>query len=193
VSGYHYPHARASPHTSASRGAGIAVGLLDRLRAGGREDTLRVRVRDGSGTFAGSKGDAIWGAGYVPVDDAGEPLPESEHRTSNPRVHHCLVAGTHYNPSALADERFDPGARVTLRADPGNPSDPHAVGIWDASGAVQVGYVPATLSRSIAGPLRRGTRMGGEVLRELRVGSAQGPRTALYVLIAPGPIELEER
>jgi len=170
------------------------VGLLDRLRPTAREHTFTVRVADGSRSFQGRKGDTIWCSGYVPVEHSGASIGEAEHRTSDPRVYHCLVAGTHHNPSALGDRRFDPGSRITLRADPGNPSDPSAVGIWDAAGALQVGYVPSTLSRTVAAMLRRAAAPTGEVLRELRLGSAEGPRTALYVLIAPpGRIKLDIR
>ena len=170
------------------------MGLLDRLRPSGREETFSVRVADASRSFQGRKGDTIWCSGYVPVEHSGAPIGESEHRTSDPRVYHCLVAGTHHNPSALSGARFNPGSRITLRADPGNPSDPNAVGIWDASGTVRVGYVPATLSRAIAAMLRRRAAPTGEVIRELRLGSEDGERTALYVLIAPsGRIRLEER
>lgn len=170
------------------------MGLLDRLRPASREASHTVRVADASRTFRGRQGDTIWCSGYVPVDASGAAIAESENRTSDPRVFHCLVAGTHHNPKALADARFATGSRITLRADPGNPSDPNAVGIWDASGTLQVGYVPATLSRTVAAMIRRDGQPTGEVVRELRLGSADGERTALYVLIAPpGRIRLELR
>lgn len=152
-----------------------------------------MHVREDTRTFVGSKGDEIHSRGHVPLDTTGAPLRDSDHRTSDPCVFHCRVAGTHYSPSALADSRFDPGARVRVRAEPGNPTDPNALGIWDASGDVQVGFVPASLSRQIA-PLARREELSGEVIRELRVGSERGERTALYVLIAPaGRIELIAR
>jgi hypothetical protein len=57
--------------------------------------------------------------------------------------------------------------------------------VWDASGSVQAGYLPATLSRTIARSLRGGAKLEGQVIRELRLGSPTGARIALYVLIAP--------
>ena len=161
------------------------MGLLDRLRAAGPRDAqLTVRVRAERGTFRGAKGDELFSNGCVPLDASGAPLGDNEHRTSHQRVYHCMVSGTHHYPTALADARFDTGSRVALRPERGNPTDPNAVGIWDAGGTVQVGYVPASLSRTVAAAARGG-RLQGQVVRELRLGSASGERLALYVLIAP--------
>jgi hypothetical protein len=161
------------------------MGLLDRLRpTASREAQFTVRVRAEDRSFRGAKGDQLYARGYSPVDESGRPLGEAEHRTSDQRVFHCRVSATHHNPSALGDARFDTGSRVTLRAESGNPTDPHAVGIWDAGGSVRVGYVPASLSRTIA-PAARAGKLQGEVVRELRLGSASGERLALYVLVAP--------
>jgi hypothetical protein len=169
------------------------VGLLERLRPGGGARTFRVHVREDTRSFVGSKGDRIQSAGHVPLDASGAPLGDSEHRTSDPRVFHCRVAGTHYNPSALADPRFDPGSRVRVRAEPANPTDPNPLAIWDGSGEVQAGFVPVSLSRQIVALARR-QELSGEVIRELRLGSEHGERIALYVLLAPaGRIELVER
>jgi hypothetical protein len=151
----------------------------------GRDGPLKVDVAEQPSSFTGRRGDTVYSAGHVPASSSGAPLPEEGHVTSNPRVYHCQVAGTHHMPSALADSRFDVGSRVQLRLAPGAPDDATAVGIWDATGIVQVGYVPATLSRTVAAALRGGEQLGGEVVRELRLGGQHGRRAALYVLIAP--------
>ncbi len=170
------------------------MGLLDRLRPGAADSTFSVHVKDATESFQGNKGDTIYSAGCVPVNETGDPYPEGEHRTSNPRVWHARVTGTHHNPSALGDARFNQGARITLRAESGNPSDPNAVGVWDAAGSVRVGYLPASLSRTVAPSLRSRRSLAGQVVRELRLGSPDGRRTALYVLIAPpGRLDLIRR
>jgi hypothetical protein len=170
------------------------MGLLDRLRPGAGDSTFRVHVRDATESFQGNKGDTIYSAGYAPVNEAGNRYGEDEHRTSHPSVWHARVTGTHHNPSALTDARFNNGARITLRPESGNPSDPNAVGVWDAAGSVQVGYLPASLSRTVAAGLRGGRSLSGQVVRELRLGSPDGRRTALYVLIAPpGRLDLIKR
>ncbi len=129
-------------------------------------------------------GDTIWCGGYAPVDEQGLRLSEAEHRTSDPRVFCCQVAGTHHRPSSLTDARFDLGSPIALRTE-ASPFDGYTVGIWDGSGTLQVGYVPPTLARTVSGLLRSGTELGGQVLREFRLGSPDGERSALHVLIAP--------
>jgi len=167
------------------------VGFLDGIRAAGKRDAkIRVHVLEDTRLFEGNVGDTIWCGGYAPVDERGVRLSEAEHRTSDPRVFCCQVAGTHHRPSALTDARFDLGSPIALRTE-ASPFDGYTVGIWDGSGTVQVGYVPATLSRTVAGLLRSGTALGGQVLREFRLGSSGGERSALHVLIAPAHAGLE--
>ena len=167
------------------------MGFLDGIRAATRRDSkIRVHVVEDSRLFEGNVGDTIWCGGHAPCDEHGVPLPESEHRTSDPRVFCCQVAGTHHRPNALTDERFDLGSEISLRAEAA-PFDGYTVGIWDASATMQVGYVPPTLSRTVAAMLRSGTALGGRVLREFRLGSAEGERSALHVLIAPDGASLE--
>jgi hypothetical protein len=167
------------------------VGFLDGIRAAARKDTkIRVHVVEDTRLFEGNQGDTIYCGGYAPSDERGARLRETEHRTSDARVFCCQVAGTHHRPNALGDERFDLGSPIVLRAEAA-PFDGYSVGIWDGSGAVQVGYVPPTLSRAIGGLLRSGTGLGGEVLREFRLGSAEGERSALHVLVAPAGMSLE--
>jgi hypothetical protein len=161
------------------------VGFLDGIRAAGKKDAkIRVHVVEDTQLFEGNIGDTIWRGGYAPVDERGRRLSEIEHRTSDPRVFCCQVAGTHHRPNALTDARFDLGQPILLRAEAA-PFDGYTVGIWDGSSTVQVGYVPPTLSRTVAGLLRSGEGLGGQVLREFRMGSATGQRSALHVLIAP--------
>jgi hypothetical protein len=167
------------------------VGLLDGIRAvGRREAKTRVHVVEDTRLFEGNQGDTIWCGGYAPVDQRGVRLSEAEHRTSDPRVFCCQVAGTHHRPTSLTDARFDLGSPILLRTE-ASPFDGYTVGIWDGSGTLQVGYVPPTLSRTVAGLMRSGTALGGQVLREFRLRSPEGERSALHVLIAPAGAGLE--
>src|SRR5664280_1320416 len=111
------------------------------------DSPITVHVIEDTNTFEGHDGEIIWGGGYAPVDEDGLFLYEADHETSDPRAFYCKIAGAQHRPKALADKRrFAVGSRIVLRPEPDNPYDPNAVGIWDASGEVQVGYVPATLS-----------------------------------------------
>jgi hypothetical protein len=161
-----------------------SVGLLDRIREGRSGGPLKVHVTVEDGPLRGNLGDSLFRAGHSPVELSGTPIPASEHRTSNPRVYYCRVAGTHHRPNALSDPRFSLGSEIVLRAEP-VPFDGFTIGIWDASGSVQAGYVPVGLSRSVMPLMRSGTSLGGQVIGELRLGSESGERSAINILIAP--------
>jgi hypothetical protein len=150
---------------------------------------IAIRVVEDTHTFEGDDGDIIWCGGYAPISDEGTFLSVSEHLTSDPRAFYCRVAGAKYRPAALADKRFAHGSQIVLRAEPDNEHDENAVGIWDASRKLHVGYVPATLSAEVAALMRAGTALGGQVIREFRAGSARGKRIAIHVILAPvGPV-----
>ena len=163
-----------------------AMGILERIRpSGAGSERARLRIVPRNGQFTGNRGDTMWSGGYLPLGEHGTALGESEFRTADPRIFYCRVIGTHHRPTALRDRRFDPGSAVVLRSTPGNSYDGSAISVWDASGTLQVGHVPAALSRALAPLMRAGTEFGGEVIHELRIGSERGERVALHILVAP--------
>lgn len=169
------------------------MGLFDRLRARGAQSPpappITVHVVEDTHTFEGDNGETIWCGGYTPISDDGLYLAEAEHRTTDPRTFYCKVAGAQHRPDALGDRRFAHGSQIVLRPEPDNAYDENAVGIWDATGKVQIGFVPATLSAEVAAVLRSGTALGGQVIREFRLGSSHGKRIGLHVILAPvGPV-----
>jgi hypothetical protein len=85
--------------------------------------------------------------GYHLRDAAtGEPV-----RWEDPRIRVVAVAGISYRAEAAADPSFDPGRRLALVPEPDNEHDPDAVGIWNAEGTLQAGYVPATVAPELNG------------------------------------------
>jgi hypothetical protein len=146
---------------------------------------ITVSVVEDTHLFAAEDGSTLWCGGYAPVDEHGFFLSIVEHRTSDPRCLYCNVAGTSYRPKALQDARFKSGAQVVLRPEPTNPHDPNAVGVWDSSGTMQVGYVPAAVSAEVATQFRSGSPLGGLIISEFRRGSQAGPRVGLHMLLAP--------
>ena len=72
-------------------------------------------------------------------------------RWEDPRIRVLPVAGVSYRAEALDDPSFDPGRRLALVPEPQNEHDPHAVGIWNAEGTLQLGYVPAGVAPELAG------------------------------------------
>jgi hypothetical protein len=160
-----------------------------------RDGDITVHLVEDTHTFDGDSGQRIWCGGLSPIDESdGRFLSEAEHYTSDPRAFFCKVAGARHYPDVLDDRRLKPGSPIVLKAEPDNPYDANAVGIWGVLGGdhvSQLGHVPATLSPEIAAILCSGVQMGGQVIREFRLGSSRGKRVGLHVLSAPaGPVSL---
>ncbi|HST54704.1 MAG TPA: HIRAN domain-containing protein [Solirubrobacteraceae bacterium] len=145
-------------------------------------DGIAVRVLKDTHTFYGHDGSAWWSGGYAPIGDDGEFLALADHATSDPRVLFCAVAGAKHRPAALQDARFQPRSELLLQAEPDNPHDADAVGVWDQAGEVQVGYVPAELSAAVAAELRAGKPVSAMVVREIRQDSDAGARVTLHMI-----------
>jgi hypothetical protein len=150
--------------------------------------SVTVRVAEDTHGYATADGSTWWSGGYAPV--AG--VQDAEHQfltlgqyLSDSRVLYCKIAGAQHYPAALQGSSFRPGSTALLRAEPENPHDANAVGVWDASGCVQAGYIPADHSADIASRIRGGEQLVAFVLREIRRGSKSGPRAALHALVMP--------
>jgi hypothetical protein len=98
-------------------------------------------------------------------------------REDDPRVRVIKVAGVSYRMEALQNDAFAPGRRLALTAEPDNEHDPHAIGVWDAEGRLQAGYVPAEIARDLDADDWQAVS-----LREFLEG---GRRGGLRVLLAP--------
>ncbi|MGI8512260.1 MAG: HIRAN domain-containing protein [Solirubrobacteraceae bacterium] len=121
----------------------------------------------------------------------GSYLAIGDHRVPDPRCRLCRVAGTTHAGEALQDARFAPGSALALRPDPANPHDADAVGVWDAGGEAQVGWVSAADAPEVGGMIRGGQALSGIVLREFR-SAPDGPRIALNMVVGPaGELALE--
>jgi hypothetical protein len=155
---------------------------------------LTIHVVEDTHTYEAEDGKVVWCGGYAPVDEDGHFIAESEHRTSNERVLHCKVAGVTFRPPrALANRRFAHGSQLMLRLEPSNPADPDAVAVYDSRGRVHVGYVPRTLSKKVADLIRSGTSLQARVLREFRLGSPNGKRLGIRIVIYPaGELDYSE-
>jgi hypothetical protein len=147
--------------------------------------TITVKVVEDTHLFDSDDGSTLWCGGYTPVDDDGVFMRISEHRASDPRCIYSNVAGVSHRAEALQQKGLSPGEQIILRPEPTNAYDENAVAVWDNSGTVQVGYVPATLSARVAEEFRNGKPLGGIVISEFREGSKSGKRVGLHVLLAP--------
>jgi hypothetical protein len=91
------------------------------------------------------------------------------------------VVGVTKRPHALASEAFAPGKAVRLMAEPQNRYDRNAVGVWDAAGQEQLGYLPREYAATIAKVWQDYRAI---VLREA-IDKATGRRVGVKLVLAP--------
>jgi len=131
-------------------------------------------------------GGEVWVAGYHLVDDAGRFLGRDAPELAAAGLIVTGVAGAQHRPEALASEEAAPGRSLTLRAEPENPHDAHAVAVLLAGGA-PLGYVPREIAPQV------GEGWSAVVLRERRA-TPRDARTGVTMLLAhAGSIELRVR
>jgi hypothetical protein len=139
-----------------------------------------IRLTRKETSFTGEAGNEVLGVGFW--------LPEREPPDGFYRV---KVAGVSHRRGELQEAAFDPGRELALVPEPDNPHDPDAVGVWDASRAHQVGYLPRDRARLIGRRLRSGRVTQAISLWEWRQAGS-GERVSLEILVAPDvEIELE--
>jgi hypothetical protein len=102
----------------------------------------------------------------------------------DPRVRVVKLAGASYRAEALQDDAFSPGRRLALVREPENEHDPNAVAVFDASRALQAGYVPAEIAPELRGDEQ------AVALWEFR--DEAGNRVGLRVLLAPADAWVQE-
>jgi len=92
------------------------------------------------------------------------------------------VAGVHHFPDSAVDESFAPGKQLALVAEPDNPHDAAAIGVWNAERTLRVGHVPAV----IVADLPPNERIALSLSEQLDAGK----RTTLRILVSREPVSL---
>jgi HIRAN domain-containing protein len=133
-------------------------------------------------TAEAGSGELVEGRGYELRDERDRPIRWDDRRLASTGITVLKVAGTSYRAEVVQDEAFRPGSRLRLRPDPANEFDPHAVGVWDADGRIQVGFVPREAAGEIAERLDHES-LEAWALWEWR--DEGGRRVGLRMLIAP--------
>jgi hypothetical protein len=65
------------------------------------------------------------------------------------------VFGISHRLAAIQQHGFEPGSPLYLRPDLRNEFDKNAIGVWDASGKTQAGFVPKELAEALGKRLAR--------------------------------------
>jgi hypothetical protein len=127
-------------------------------------------------------GELVEGRGYELRDERDRPVRWDDSRLAAAGITILKVAGTSHRAEELQDDAFRPGSKLNLRPDPANEFDPHAVGVWDAAGRNQVGFVPREAAGEISKRLEQQS-LEARILWEWR--DEGGRRVGLRMLIAP--------
>ena len=139
-------------------------------------------------------GGVVWLAGYQLVDAAtGSYLARDAPAVAQAELLVTGVAGAGvHHAEALGSSEADPGRPLTLRRDPANEHDPHAIAV-DLTGGEQLGWVPREVAAELAPEVDAGTAWSALALRESR-SSPRDPRKGLTMLLARSQaIELDVR
>jgi hypothetical protein len=141
------------------------------------------------------EGGEVWIAGYHLVDPAsGRYIARDDPELAARGLRVVGVAGAaRHHAEALASDAAEPGRRLELLRDLGNPHDANAIAVHGDAGGGQLGWVPREVAAELAPELDEGKPWSAVALREQR-RSPRDPRHGLTMLLAPGArIELRVR
>jgi hypothetical protein len=156
---------------------------------------MEIAVRYEERHWYPDDGVVVWLAGYTVVDpDSGRFLARDDPQLAARGLVVAGVAGAaRFHGDVLQSDELAPGAPLTLRRDPANEHDPHAIAVHAAGGrGGQAGWVPREVAPPIAADLDAERPWSAVVLRERRA-SPHDPRDGLTMLLAPAAtIELRD-
>lgn len=125
----------------------------------------------------------IWWRGYDLHDENDRGWTWDDPTLSALGIVITKIAGVqHYGGMTL--DSVGPGRPLRLVAEPENPYDSNAVGIWDAAGQEKIGHLPRAVAAVVSESLKAGRRVEAVCIAELikRPGDI---RAGLRVLLAP--------
>ena len=126
----------------------------------------------------GDKTDLEW-SGFHIHDDAGTAVSYDRAAEFNLRI--FRVAGVSHRVDALQSAEFNPGEVLKLIAEPNNQYDRNAIGVWNRSGRLMVGYVPKDYNQWIGAALQ----IPGHAAMSLAEHRKDGRRVSLTVMFGP--------
>jgi hypothetical protein len=112
----------------------------------------------------------------------GFVLVADRHALLDQHVWVTWVAGLWHHAEETQDPSFAPGEALVLEAEPDNPIDVNAIGIWNADHSLTVGYV----GRWEAAAMTPAHRVGVSLLQRVE----DGKRTGLLIVVSRSPVEL---
>jgi hypothetical protein len=129
-------------------------------------------------------GTPIIGSAYrILEDETSLWVDATDSRLSEAGISVFRASGVRYSGEALQQPQFAPGEPLRLIPDAQNQYDHHAVGVWDATATVRVGWVPRAEAAELCEALLSGEELGAVALSQFR--DLAGARISLQVLVAP--------
>jgi hypothetical protein len=101
-----------------------------------------------------------------------------------------LQVGEDHEDTLLA-ETFDPGSLLRLMAEPYDPDDPDAVGVWDDDALRQAGNLPASSAAIVSASAQAGLEHRALVLWELRAASDDRREALCLLVFAPALLRVK--
>jgi hypothetical protein len=101
----------------------------------------------------------------------------------------CLQVGEDHEEALQADA-FDPGNVLRLMAEPYDPDDPDAVGVWDDDSLRQAGTLLASSSAVVSAGAQAGLEHRARVLCELRAASDDRREALCLLVFAPALVRV---
>lgn len=147
------------------------------------DSTQKSPTRSGIGPLV-----AIGGGAVLEVDacrcEGGWVLPADRHDLLDQHVWVTWVAGMWHRGEGTQDPSFAPGEPLALIPEPDNAFDEHAVGIWNETRSLMVGYI----GHRTATDMTPAQRFGFSLMEHVE----EGKRTGLLIAVSREPIQLSE-
>ena len=120
--------------------------------------------------------EASEGRGYMLVDKNGRYLSYEDPILSVHGMQVVSVVGTAYQKEALRNAAFAAGQPLSLIAEPQNPHDGNAVGVWDADTRMQLGFIPREIAPQVSETLQHGNELRALSVWEWRAPGEESRR-----------------
>lgn len=119
------------------------------------------------------------GRGYVVTAPDGTTFPPDALSWTIHGLEVVAIDETTADPSAMADESFDPGSGIRLTA----AADGDGIEVWDDAGSLRLGVLTERIGERVGAQLESGELSDCVVLWESR---RDGERTAVHLLLVHG-------
>ena len=177
----------AAEPTKSRQQAGLAE-AIDKRRAGTEAVVVRLMPDLAEWDVPDDGEEDIWWRGHHLHDEKGIGWRQDDPALVRAGLVITKIAGYQHHDGLPLDGAA-PGRSLVIIAEPDNPYDPNAIGIWVADGKNQIGYLPRDVAAQVAPRIRKGEQLRAMCLAEIFKRPSE-ERVGIRVLLAPaGAVE----